>query len=171
MDITIRKESENDYKYVYKVNKEAFLRDNESELVEKIRLGDNYINDLSLVAIVKNEIVGHIMLSKIEISGKENLDILTLAPMSVIPNYQKIGIGSKLIESAIEKAKELGYKAIIVLGHENYYPKFGFEVAALYDIYPPFDVPDDVFMIKILDKTIIDQLGGQVLYPKEFMEI
>ena len=170
MDVKIRKEEEKDYKRVYEVNRLAFQQENESKLIEKIRKGENFVPELSLVAEIDDEIVGHILFSKINIIGDAIFRSLALAPMAVIPEFQKQGIGGKLIKKGIEKAKELGFDSIIVLGHKEYYPKFGFQKASKWGIKCPFDVPDEVFMAIELANKALENKAGTVKYPKEFME-
>ena len=171
MDVKIRKEEEKDYKRVYEVNRLAFQQENESKLIEKIRKGESFVPDLSLVAEIGNEIVGHILFSKIKIIGDSVFDSLALAPMAVIPEFQKKGIGSKLIKKCIEKAIELGFDSIIVLGHKDYYPKFGFQRASKWGIKCPFDVPDEAFMVIELTEKALEGKVGTVKYPDEFMEV
>lgn len=170
MDIKIRKEEEKDYKKVYEVHRLAFQRENESKLIEKIRKGENFVPELSLVAEIGNEIVGHILFSKIKIIGNSVFESLALAPMAVIPKFQKQGIGGKLIKKGFEKAKRLGFDSIIVLGHKEYYPKFGFQRASKWSIKCPFEVPDEVFMAIELTKKALERKAGTVKYPEEFME-
>jgi len=170
MDVKIRKEEEKDNKRVYEVNRLAFQQENESKLIEKIRKGENFVPELSLVAEIDDEIVGHILFSKINIIGDAIFESLALAPMAVIPEFQKQGIGGKLIKKGIEKAKELGFDSIIVLGHKEYYPKFGFQKASKWGIKCPFDVPDEVFMAIELANKALENKAGTVKYPKEFME-
>jgi len=148
----------------------AFQQENESKLIEKIRKGENFVPELSLVAEIDDEIVGHILFSKINIIGDAIFESLALAPMAVIPEFQKQGIGGKLIKKGIEKAKELGFDSIIVLGHKEYYPKFGFQKASKWGIKCPFDVPDEVFMAIELANKALENKAGTVKYPKEFME-
>ncbi|MBD3184578.1 GNAT family N-acetyltransferase [Candidatus Poribacteria bacterium] len=170
MNIVIRKEKEKDYKNIFKVNKLAFGQEDESRLVEQIRSTDNFIPDLSLVAEVDNNIVGYILFSKIKILGSSIFDTLALAPMAVLPKFQGLGIGSELIKEGMEKAKELGFNSIIVLGHKDYYPKYGFKKASGWKIKCPFEVPDEAFMaIELSDKALEDK-AGIVVYPDEFME-
>jgi len=97
-------------------------------------------------------------------------DSLALAPVSVAPSFQKKGIGSQLIRAALQKAKELGYHSVIVLGHKDYYPKFGFKKAALWNIKPPFVVPDEVFMAMELTEHSLENVEGVVQYSKAFSE-
>ena len=171
MNIVIRKEEEKDYKQVYEVNKLAFQQENESILIEKIRKGENFIPDLSLVAEIDNRIVGHILFSKIKIVGDSIFESIALAPMAVIPAFQKQGVGSKLIKKGMAKAKELGFDSIIVLGHKDYYPKFGFERASKWNIKCPFKVPEEAFMAITLTKKALEDKAGTVKYPDEFMEV
>ena len=170
MNTTIRKEEEKDHKQIYEVNKLAFQQENESKLIEKIRKSENFIPELSIVAEIDNRIVGHILFSKIKIIGDSDYESLALAPMAVIPEFQKRGIGSELIKKGIDKAKELGFDSIIVLGHKEYYPKFGFQRASKWNIKCPFEVPDDVFMAIELTEKAFEGKAGTVEYPDEFNE-
>ena len=167
--IKIRKENEKDYPKSYDVVKIAFENaehsdGNEQDLVVDLRNGNGYIPELSLVAELDGKIVGYIMFTKILISENEEI---ALAPLAVLPEYQKQGIGSKLIEHGHKIAKDLGYHYSVVLGSEKYYPKFGYIPAINYGIKPPFDVPSDNFMAIKLNKnnTVIK---GIVRYSKEF---
>ena len=170
MEIRIRQEVKEDHKRVYEINKMAFGQENESKLIEKIRKGPNFVPELSLVAEKDNEIVGHILFSKIKIVGESEFETLALAPMAVIPKLQKQGIGGKLIKKGIEKAIELGFDSIIVLGHKDYYPKFGFQQASKWGIKSPFEVPDEAFMAIELTEKALESRAGVVQYPQEFME-
>lgn len=170
MSITIRQEVKEDYKRVYEINKMAFGREVESKLIEKIRQGPNFVPELSLVAEKDNEIVGHILFSKIKIEGESEYETLMLAPIAVIPELQKQGIGGKLIKKGIEKAIELGFDSIIVVGHKDYYPKFGFQKASKWGIKCPFEVPDGAFMAIELTKKALENKAGVVQFPEEFME-
>ena len=114
-----------------------------------------------------NEIIGHILFSKIVIKNDtEEFESLALAPMAVIPEFQGLGIGSQLINKGLQKATKLGYKSVIVLGHENYYPRFNFTPASQFQISCPFEVPGDNFMAIELKKGSLDKVSGCVVYPK-----
>ncbi|KXY41168.1 N-acetyltransferase [Bacillus sp. FSL M7-1020] len=173
--VTIRQEQKNDYRKTEEVVKEAFLNEEfsdkkEHELVKRIRECDAFIPELSIVAVDK-EIVGHIMLSKITIEqGGTTVDSLALAPVSIAPSHQKKGIGGKLITATLEKAKELGYGSVVVLGHPEYYPKFGFERASQWNIKAPFEVPDEVFMVMELRENTLQGVEGIVQYSSAFAE-
>jgi putative acetyltransferase len=170
-NVTIRQETKDDLKAVFELNHLAFGQDNEARLV--IALRNNlivFIPELSIVATNNNQIAGHILFTKINIKDENgNLnESLALAPMAVRPEFQKCGIGGQLIRKGLEVAKELGYKSVIVLGHEHYYPKFGFQPADKWNIKAPFDVPPNVFMAIELEKDALKNISGTVMYPKEF---
>ncbi|PEQ03712.1 GNAT family N-acetyltransferase [Bacillus toyonensis] len=173
--VTIRQEQKNDYRKTEKVVKEAFSLEEfsdktEHELVKRIRECDAFVPELSIVA-VDEDIVGHIMLSKITIEqGGTTVDSLALAPVSIAPSHQKKGIGGKLITAALEKTKELGYGSVVVLGHPEYYPKFGFERASQWNIKAPFEVPDEVFMVMELRENTLQGVEGIVQYSSAFAE-
>jgi len=93
MNITIRREEDNDHIQIYEVNKLAFQQENEGKLIAKIRKSENFIPELSIVAELDNRIVGHILFSKIKIAGDSDYESLALAPMAVIPEFQKKGSG------------------------------------------------------------------------------
>ncbi|MGG5794383.1 GNAT family N-acetyltransferase [Bacillus nitratireducens] len=173
--VTIRQEQKNDYRKTEEVVQQAFLHEEfsdkkEHELVKRIRECDAFIPELSLVA-VDEEIVGHILLSKITIEQDgTSVESLALAPVSVARGHQKKGIGGKLIGAALEKAKELGYGSVAVLGHPEYYPKFGFEKASNWNIKAPFEVPDEVFMVMELREHALQGVEGIVQYSSAFAE-
>ena len=167
--IEIRKEQKSDYEEVYNLVKTAFEKakesdGNEQDLVVDLRNSDNFVPELSLVAKKDDKVVGYILFTKIQIGKYEEL---ALAPLAVLPEYQRQGIGSKLIKEGHKIAKEMGYHYVVVLGSDKYYPKFGYEKASKYGIKPPFDVPDENFMaIKLNDLS--EEIKGTVKYAKEF---
>ncbi|MGE6348266.1 GNAT family N-acetyltransferase [Bacillus mycoides] len=173
--VTIRQEQQNDYSKTEEVVKQAFLNEEfsdktEHELVKRIRKCDAFIPELSLVAVDEG-IVGHILLSKITIEQDgTSVESLALAPVSVARDHQKKGIGRKLIVAALEKAKELGYESVVVLGHPEYYPKFGFKKASDWNIKAPFEVPDEVFMVMELRENALQGVEGIVQYSSAFAE-
>ncbi len=175
MTISIRQERPEDYSFTEKLIANAFLNATHSDqtehmLVQRIRKSDAFVPELSLIATGSNdEILGHIMLSKITIADGDNIvDSLALAPVSVAPDYQNQGIGSQLIRAALQQAEALGYESVIVLGHPGYYPKFGFKRASLWNIRPPFDVPDDAFMAIELVSGSLEQVQGTARYSEAF---
>jgi putative acetyltransferase len=169
--IIIRQETKDDFKEVFEVNHIAFGQDNEAKLVDTLRNNKSvFITELSIVATDNKRVVGHILFTKIKIKDNNgNLhESLGLAPMAVIPELQKSGIGGQLIRHGLDVAKDLGFTSVIVLGHENYYPKFGFEQADKWNIKAPFDVPSNVFMAIELVNDGLKHISGTVIYPKEF---
>ena len=168
--MNIRQENKGDYNEVFEVNKLAFGQDNEANLVDLLRKSNSFIPELSLVAILDNKIVGHILFTKIQIENedKSKTESLALAPMADRPEFQNKGIGGQLIKHGLEKARELQHKSVIVLGHEHYYPKFGFVPADKWNIKSPYDVPRNAFMALELVTDGLKNANGLVKYPKEF---
>ncbi len=169
--IILRKETYADFADIFEVNKMAFGQEDEAKLVSALRNNAAvFVPELSIVATENNKIVGHILFTKIIIKGEQgnNYESLGLAPMSVRPELQRKGIGGLLIKKGLEIATGLGFKSVIVLGHEHYYPKFGFEPAGKWSIKAPFDVPSNVFMAIELIKDGLENISGTVIYPREF---
>lgn len=138
----IRKERPEDYNSIYNVVKEAFesaehADGNEQDLVTALRKSPNYIPELSLVAEDNGKIIGHIMFTKAKVGDN---DVLALAPLSVLPEFQRKGVGTALINEGHKIAKELRYGYSVVLGSEIYYPRTGYVPADTFGILPPFDV-------------------------------
>lgn len=169
--LSIRQESHNDFKETFEVNLLAFGQDGEANLVDALRKNTEvFVPELSLVACIGRKIIGHILFTKINIKNPNGIfaESLALAPMAVLPAFQKKGVGSKLVQKGFEIAKDLGFTSVIVLGHEHYYPKFGFEPAVQWNIKAPFDVPSNAFMAIELVKDGLKNISGMVIYPKEF---
>ncbi len=174
MQTIIRQEKTSDYKTVFDIIEEAFKNEpysdhKEQYLVEKLRKSNAFIPELSLVAELDGQVVGHILLTKIKINNKnESTDSLALAPISVKPAFQKKGIGGKLIIESHRIAKAMGYQSIVLLGHEKYYPKFGYELASKYGVKIPFNAPDENCMVIELVKNGLQDVGGTVQYSRPF---
>jgi predicted N-acetyltransferase YhbS len=174
MEITIRKEEPKDFEIVFNLIKKAFESEQMSDhkeqfLVERLRKSDAFIPELSIVAESDGKIVGHILITKLKIKNEANeFDSLALAPVSVLPEFQGKGIGGKLIVEAHKKATEIGHKSIVLLGHEEYYPRFGYELADKFGIELPFEVPKENCMVIELIENGLNGVSGIVEYPKEF---
>ncbi|MCS4240162.1 putative N-acetyltransferase YhbS [Myroides gitamensis] len=175
--MNIRKEEIKDYDDVFKLIENAFKDEEFSDhqeqfLVERLRKSTSFIPELSLVAEMDNQIVGYILLTKIKIINVnfEETISLALAPVAVLKKYQGKGIGGQLIVKAHKIAKDLNFNSVILLGHENYYPKFGYEMSNKYGIKLPFDVPDENCMLIELTENALKNINGIVEYPKEFYE-
>jgi len=175
MTIRIRPAGQEDYKEIYKLIEAAFKDEvytdhDEHKLVERLRAAPDFLAGLSLVAeldIKANDrkIVGHILFTEIMVGDKK---ALALAPVSVLPDYQGRGIGGQLIKFGHQASLDLGYELVVLLGHADYYPKFGYEKASKYGILPPFDVPDENFMVKELKVGSLSTYKGLVVYPPAF---
>ncbi|MCL6442726.1 MAG: N-acetyltransferase [Alicyclobacillus sp.] len=167
---TIRPEQPNDLIGIREVNLLAFKGEGEAKLVEAIRESDYFVPELSLVAVTdRNQVIGHILFSIVGIETKTGIvPTLALAPMAVLPEYQNQGIGSALVKAGLERAAELGFEHVVVLGHPNFYPKFGFVPSKTKGIQSPFKVPDEVFMVYETAPGTLDPIDGIVKYPPAF---
>ncbi|WP_055069965.1 GNAT family N-acetyltransferase [Clostridium massiliamazoniense] len=172
----IRVELEKDYEKVEVIVKKAFEEAEFSDktehiLVNKLRGSESFIKELSIVAELEGEIVGHCLFTEGKIKNEDKeFRTLVLAPLSVLPEYQRKGIGSELVNEGIKKAKNLGYESIVVLGHHHYYPKFGFERSSKYGVKAPFEVPEEALMVLQLKENSLDEVSGIIIYAKEFFE-
>lgn len=176
MEVTTRQEEKEDYLAVFDLITQAFEKEELSDhqeqyLVERLRKSEAFIPQLSLVAVLKGQIIGHILLSKIQIkSDSEFFESLALAPVSVLPEFQNKGIGGNLIRKAHEVAKELGFGSVVLLGHADYYPKFGYSRAVDFGITLPFEVPSENCMAIELFPNSLESVTGMVIYPAEFFQ-
>jgi putative acetyltransferase len=161
--VEIREERPEDVAAIRDVNRQAFGQDHEGNIVDALR--SNGAAMLSLVATVDRRVVGHIMFSPITVG---ELTGAALAPMAVLPEHQRQGVGSRLIEAGVQKLKDAGCPFIIVLGHANYYPRFGFKPASTLGIKCEWEVPDDVFMVLVLDQEKMQGVSGLAKYRHEF---
>ena len=167
--ITIREEQSQDIESIRNLNKLAFGQTQEADLVDKLRQDCNSL--LSLVAVMQNQVVGHILFSPATVESRQKaVKGMALAPMAVLPEYQRLGIGSKLVRTGIEKLKKRQYPFIIVLGHAEYYPRFGFEPASRNGIRSEWEVPDEAFMILVLNGPEMNTISGVAKYRPEFSE-
>lgn len=170
----IRQEEPKDYLQVANVIDAAFRDVPESDqsevgLVTRLRKSSGYVPELSLVAEVDGGIEGHILFSKVRINGEgESHEALALAPVSVHPRSQGKGIGSNLIQEGHKIAAKLGYQSVVLLGHADYYPRFGYQKAADHQITFPFEAPDEACMVLDLSGEGLNKVSGEVTYPAVF---
>lgn len=156
--------------FVCEVVQKAFIREKfsdhkEHKLVRELLKSDAFVKELSLTAKFKGMIVGYILFTKVKVG---NDVLLTLAPLAVLPRFQKKGIGRSLVEKGHKIAKELGYKGIVVLGHKGYYKRFGYEPAMKWGINCPIEDVGENFMAIELYPGALSNVKGTVEYPKEF---
>ncbi|MHC4205289.1 MAG: GNAT family N-acetyltransferase [Planctomycetota bacterium] len=165
----IRREQPQDIPEIRQVNIRAFGREQEASVVDKLR--ENCNSMLSFVALTDGKVVGHILFSPAVIEGRHGRLVGTgLAPLAVLPEYQRKGIGTQLMQTAIARIKESGCPYIIVIGHPEYYPRFGFEPADRSGISIDGNVPDEAFMILILDRKAMNGITGVARYREEWAE-
>lgn len=176
--VKIRQERPEDYQWVIELTERAFeamelSNGKEGMLVSNLRKSHSFIPDLSLVAEFEGKVVGHILFTPTIINnGNQQFLSLTLAPVSVLPDFQNKGIGSQLILIGHQKAKELGYQSVILFGHPHYYPRFGYQPCSTWNIQSPIELPsDDVFMAVELTEGALNGVSGTVVLPDEFADV
>lgn len=177
MNIRIREEQRSDAAAIYRLVEEAFAPMAESDhreqlLVERLHQSDSFLPQLSLVAETEEqEIAGYILLTKVMIVSEAGEKAsLAVAPLAVLPQYQNRGIGGKLIREAHKKAAALGFGTAVLLGHKDYYPRFGYRRASDYGIRFPFEVPPECCMVAELIPDALEGISGTVHYPAAFFE-
>ncbi len=162
----IRVEEENDRAAVHAANASAFETPAEANLVDALR--EQAMPVVSLVAEDNGAVVGHIMFSPVSLSGYPGLKVMGLAPMAVAPKHQRKGIGSALVRAGLEECKQQGFVAVVVLGHPEYYPRFGFSPASSFGIDCEYEVPAEVFMAIELQAGGLSEKAGRVKYNAAF---
>jgi putative acetyltransferase len=168
--ITIHPERTEDASQVRHVNELAFAQPAEADLVEKLRHACS--DALSLVA-VDDAVVGHILFTPVvvESAGRRVLG-MGLAPMAVLPDRQQQGIGSQLVRRGLDALRERGCPFVVVVGHPEYYPRFGFEPASTHGLASQWEgVPDAAFMVLVLDVQAMAGVSGVAKYREEFNEV
>jgi putative acetyltransferase len=169
--IRVREERPEDIveiKAIRKVNEMAFGQAAEADIVNKLK--ENCKGLVSLVATQEGEIIGHLLFSPARIEGDKALEGMGLAPLAVLPEFQGQGVGSALVKTGISTLKDMGCPFIIVLGHPGYYRRFGFQKASAWGIRCQWEVPDEAFMILVLDQPAIEGVSGMARYRSEFDE-
>jgi putative acetyltransferase len=171
--IIVRAETPEDYTAIHEVNVLAFdKRENEARLVETIRQSPGFTPELSLVAIEDGQVIGHVLFSPIRIETEiGDAAALALAPIAVRPEAQNRGIGSQLIRHGLDECRRLGHRIVVLIGHSNYYPRFGFSPARAMGLEAPFPIPDDVFMALELVPGALKGVKGTVRYPPAFDDV
>ncbi|HEX3082369.1 MAG TPA: N-acetyltransferase [Candidatus Saccharimonadia bacterium] len=173
MNLRVRPETPADFNAVDAVITRAFNRPPVAEMVRLIRASDNYVPSLALVAERDGRVVGHVMLSyaALESDTGEHQKVLTLSPVSVEPDLQKQGIGSHMIREVIRRADEQGAPMIVLEGHPEYYPKFGFKPAAELGVtfkLPDWAPPEAAMALPLSHYDPATAPKGRVVYPEAF---
>ena len=163
----VRRERPEDVAAVRRVNERAFGRPDEARLVDSLRSAGKVV--LSLVAVEDGQVVGHILFSPVTIESEgQTLSGVGLAPMAVLPEVQRHGIGSLLVKAGLSQCQHEGHSYVVVLGHPEYYPLFGFVPASTYGFRSEYEVPDEAFMIMGFRDEVLRGRGGVVRYQPEF---
>ena len=165
MTLEIRLETPADRTAIRHLNEDAFGRTDEGQLVDQLRKNGGVM--LSLVAILGDRVVGHILFTPVRIGEIEGAG---LGPMAVLPDLQRHGIGSKLVAEALAQLTEQRCAFVVVLGHPRFYPRFGFVKASGHGVSCAWEVPDDAFMLLPLDPARCVGLAGTAEYREEFAE-
>jgi len=169
-DAVVRSEAAGDAAAVAAVHRAAFGRADEAALVDRLRVTAQ--PRVSLVACIADQVVGHVFFSPVAIAtGPVTLLPMGLAPVGVLPAWQRRGIGSVLIGAGLDACRTLGAHAVVVLGHAAYYPRFGFVPAARFGLRCEYDVPDDVFMALELVPGALSGVTGMVRYAPAFADV
>ncbi len=168
----VRAERGGEEKDVYAVVRAAFGQDDEARLVEALRRDPAFVAGLSLVAVDAGRVVGHLLMTRAAVETAEgDVECLALAPMAVVPGLQRCGVGSLLVERGLAEARGMGHALVVVLGHPEYYPRFGFEQASGYGVRVTFEAPEEAVMVMWLDEGERRVVDGVVRYAGTFLDL
>ncbi len=162
----VRPEKPADAPAIRAVNKLAFGSSEEADIVETLR--GKPLPLVSLVAESNGHVIGHILFSPVSLAGGADVCLMGLGPMAVHPAHQRRGIGTALVREGLDRCREMGCAAAVVLGHPDYYQRFGFVPASSYGISCEYDVPDEVFMLVELQPRSLQRAKGKVVYDEAF---
>lgn len=168
IEVAIRPEHTGDVIAVRQVNERAFGRAAEADLVDALR---GSAGSISLVTTMAGRVIGHIMFTPVTLDEAADVRAAGLAPMAVLPGHQRAGIGAQLIRAGLAACRDQGYAAVVVVGHPEYYPRFGFTPAHEYGLQCEFPVPPEAFMVAVLDAQVLPHLTGVVRYRPEFAQL
>ena len=165
--MTVRIEAPGDADAVRETNDLAFDGPLEGRIVDALR---GMPGSISLVATLEHRVVGHILFTPVTIEPPVDRRIAGLAPMAVRPEHQRMGVGSRLIRAGLDECRTLGYSAVVVLGHPEYYPRFGFRPAHTWGLHCEFQSPPEAFMALELEDGAFSGVSGLVRYLPQFAE-
>ena len=169
--MNIRQENKNDYHNIYQLVQTAFetakVKDgHEQDLANNLRNSNKYIPQLALVAEEEGNIIGHIMLTKTYVENETGkFEALLLAPVSVVLEHRNQGVGSKLIQTDMKLAADMGFQAVFLAGDPAYYHRFGFVPTIQYGIKCSIEIPEELFdniMVCELTPNALDGVYGSV---------
>lgn len=169
--VVIRDEVHADEAHIGRVHAQAFGQPDEAEMVRRVRdCGGAVVSLVAALADPSGPVVGHVLLSPVTIDSGHEPRGLGLAPVAVLPEHQRLRIGTQLVRAALGRARDLGYGHVVVLGHAEYYPRFGFAPASRFGLRYEQPVPDEVFMALELRDGALDGAAGVVRYLPAFSE-
>jgi putative acetyltransferase len=165
-DPVLRGERPDDFGAIHDLHLEAFGPGSpEASLVDALRAADAHVADLCLVAVHDERVVGHVFFTEAALESGDT--VLALAPMAVLPEFQRMGVGSALLRESLRQAATTNYALVVVVGHPAYYPRFGFKRAGAYDIRAPWEVPAEAWMVHPLPAYQAES-RGLVRYAEAF---
>lgn len=164
--LCVRSAADDDLEAVQALHRRAFGGDGEATLVAKLHAADAAL--VSIVAVDRTGIVGHVLFSPVTVAGTPAPLMAGLAPMAVTPLRQRSGVGSRLAAEGLVRCRERGVAAVVVLGHSDYYPRFGFRPAAQLGLCCTWDVPEEAFMALELEPRSLRDTRGTVHYHPLF---
>ena len=166
----IRAELAADRQGIHRLLRTAFETEAEARLVDSLRASSTPL--VSLVAVENEQIIGYILFSPVTLAEIQDAPAMAgLAPMAVLPDYQRQGVGSSLVTAGLAACRAAGYRALVVLGHPAYYPRFGFKPASRFALRSEYDVPDEVFMALELVAGALQGIDGTVRFHPLFGEV
>jgi len=166
MSLVIRPETAKNRAAIWNVNQLAFEGDDEANLVDALR--DGGFAEVSLVAEADSQVVGHILFSRVAIVTKVGtVDTLSLAPMAVLPSHQRQGIGSRLVEAGLQACRESGHKVVLVLGHPDFYRRFGFSAELAQRLESPFGGGEAWMALELVPEAL-EGIEGRVQFSPPF---
>ncbi len=177
MSLRVEPERPGDEPAISRVHAVAFrdadrASDAEVRLVEALRFSEAWVRQLSLVARLDGEVVGHLLFSRAVIAAPTgDVDVLALAPLGVLPGYERFHVGTRLMRAGLAEAHRLCFAAVVVLGHPKYYRRFGFRPAERPGVRAPFPVPTDAWMALELVPGALAGVEGLVRYPPAFAAV
>jgi putative acetyltransferase len=165
--LIIREERQQDPVAIHEVHELAFGRPHEADLVDALRADSKVL--VGLVAVEEDHVVGHIVFSPVTIDcGDRTFSAVGLAPMAVLPERQRLGIGSQLVKAGLVECRKAGYDCVVVLGHPAFYARFGFVPASRYGLKSEYEVPDEAFMVFAWHEARLKTCAGIARYSTEF---
>ena len=169
----IRLEQPVDLDQIHDLHRMSFSGASEAELVDAVRSSPRFVPELSLVAVTDDgSVLGHVLISQIELqaaSTDAHTTVLALAPVAVLPQHQRRGIGSALVRAALAMADERDEPIVAVLGAPSFYRRFGFEPAADHGLESPYDAAGEAFQVRLRPGAVVT--SGTLVYPPAFVAV